>query len=246
MLSFEETISIYEILSLKREGKVVKLSEEKLNYQKILDMTTMGMALFSSDHRLLFANDNFTDIIEIPREQLIHTHWEDLFHFSEEQESLLSKDSVLLRDTLLCKHPNGEYSSLFASIKKVDIPHETHKGFFVELFNYDLPMTTHEQSINKLAKVGKVVSQISHDISNPLAIMRIHCDSFSLLAEQNESVSSEEVQKRVSKITVATDRLTNTTKDLKYFAKQLLDGNDKIIEELWQKTLPQDEPHRDD
>lgn len=227
------------------------MSQDRLNYQKILEMSTVGMALFSSEFHLLYANDNFVKILDVSREKLNHSKFEEFIELSDSQNTLLkeNKASVLIRDNILCKHPNGEYSSLFATIKRVDIPHETHPGYFVELFNTNIETTSQTTALGQLNKIGKVVSQISHDISNPLAIMRIHCDSFTILATKQENISSKEVQKRVTKINDATDRVTNSTKELRYFARKLLEENSQEIEEIWEKTTRQDGsplPHRED
>lgn len=139
-------------------------------------------------------------------------------------------------ENILCQHSNGDYSNFFVTLKTMDLPYGNGQGYYCEIvtevFNLESKTTS---TMDNLIHMGRITSQISHDISNPLAILQIHCDSFKLIAEKQEMVPSTEITKRVEKMGKATTRITDTTKELKHFAKALLTGNESEVQKLWEK-----------
>lgn len=82
-----------------------------------------------------------------------------------------------------------------------------------------------------LETMGKCTGSLAHSISNPLSVLKIHCDNFELLAKSQLTFRASEVVERLQKMNRATDRLTVYNDRLKTFSKLLTsEAIDSILE----------------
>ena len=222
----------------------MNLGANRLDYQKLFEMTSFSIALTDANKVLIFTNKMFLENFEVSREEIRDQNINHFIELNDAQHEALTNSKpgqTAFCEELLCRHSNGEYSEMTVIARKVELPYGNGSGFHFEILNLQKSeKSKSEKNKQDWVKVGKVVSQISHDISNPLAILRIHCDSFNLITDKQEMVSSQDVTKRVAKMSNATTRITDTTKELKLFAKHLLSGNESEIDEIWEKSQKTD------
>lgn len=184
-------------------------------------MLTLPLLVADSDKKIVFANDKTLSLLEVDRANLNNLFLDKIFQlkdqeFSKIREAISNDESY--HGTCLFKHDNDEYSHINILVKGIKIPLKTELGYYIELKKAQKVEMTEED----LKRLGYKTSKIAHEISNPLAVLRIHCDNFSLLAQKNKSFTSQEVLDHMKTLSNATDRLNVSNDELKVLSKSLM------------------------
>lgn len=202
-----------------------------LDYQEIFNFSSFSIALATEDKQICFTNSNFLKTLEI--NSFEGKTIDDLFDLTDEQSQKLgslSQPEQSLQEEVLCKHENGEFSSLLTIIKKIQFKNSPESYYL-----FEIPSASSTEGTEFTQRIGQTISQISHDLSNPLSIVKIHCDSFALIAGKEPTLPTDEVLKRIAKLSDATTRVVDITNKLKSFAKKLISSDIEEIRQLWEK-----------
>jgi nitrogen-specific signal transduction histidine kinase len=76
-----------------------------------------------------------------------------------------------------------------------------------------------------MSRLGRFAGDIAHSISNPLAVLQIQCDNFSLLSKKQLTFRAAEVAEKIQKMLHATERIDSYTQNLKDLSKRLMSQN---------------------
>lgn len=97
-------------------------------------------------------------------------------------------------------------------------------------------------SLQTIQGLGKMTGDLSHALSNPLAVMQINCETLDLRCQKADSVKSETVQKKVSRIEKALNRVIGENQKLKDLSCKLCSADEQSLNEMIPK-MPVDQSH---
>ena len=191
-----------------------------LNYKTIFEEISQPLLVADSDKKILFLNKGALKLLELTPSDIQNLYFHEVFQLPETDSKNI--ESVLLNGkihhgTTLVKNGDNEFFQIRFSVKGISLPTNTRLGYFIEIEKADRVELTDAD----IKKMGHKTSKIAHDISNPLAVLRIHCDNFALKAQKTRTFSSDEVLERILKLSNATDRLTSSNDELKKLSKAL-------------------------
>ncbi len=203
-------------------------SEFSTKYESILEAMSQAFLILDHDFKLTFANKKATALLDPEASTVQGQHLTELLDLSDDDLKSLAeatKNGETYASKTLRKHDDENWSEIRFRIKLVRIPLSSQSGFFIEIDDSNSPSITEED----LRRLGKKTGQLSHDISNPLAVLRIHCDNFALKAKKASNFSADDVLTRIKKLSSATDRLTDSNNELKSLSKALIDGEQEKL-----------------
>lgn len=97
-----------------------------------------------------------------------------------------------------------------------------------------------EFSENTLQALGKYTGDISHAISNPLAIIKINCDTMVIKIQKNGSIDIETLTQKIDKLNDATTRITKEVEKLKKLSRDLKNVDTQTIDTICQSLESKD------
>ena len=203
-----------------------------LDYKMVLEALSAPTLVLSEDLKIEFLNSAAQDLMETDNNKASDRSLDDVFNidaskWQELQASLRS--NVVFELAVLYQHNHVEQSEWKIRLKPILDPNQSLAKVIVEV-----KAQTQELEIPQtIAFIGQAVGKLAHDISNPLAVLRIHCDNFSLKAQKQDQFSSSEITERVKKLLTATGRLGDTTDKLKTIAKSIISGDLEKVKSLF-------------
>lgn len=202
-----------------------------LSYEALFQMISQPLFVANSDKKIIYMNNQALKFLEIPKDQLGKLYFDQIFDFTDKEldniEELLLSEQAFHGSTNYTVS-NTESMTLGVLIKGMPLPYGNRVGYYFEVYQEN-KITISE---NDLKILGHRTSEIAHDISNPLAVLRIHCDNFVLKAQKTEQFSSVEILERVKKLLNASKRLESCNEELKSLSKTLIDYDENQFKRL--------------
>jgi len=199
------------------------MSGADLNYKTLFELISQSIIVADTDFNVLFANKSTTELLDTSIQSLQKKTLKDFFQLPVEKLPRI-KELPLNRETecMTCffVHENDELTPITLSFKGVPLPVKERMGYYIELQAAEQIQMSEDQ----IKKIGYTTGKIAHDISNPLAVLKIQCDNLNIVAEKSKHLSSEDIIKRLGTLSKATDRLNISNTELKNLAKSLSDA----------------------
>ncbi len=102
-----------------------------------------------------------------------------------------------------------------------------------DLLFFEIESTIHSLiGIDKFQDLGRLTGDLAHALSNPLAVIQINCDSLDIECKKAETIKTEAVQTKVTRIATALDRVGEENQKLKDLSRQLTSGDYESINAL--------------
>lgn len=198
--------------------------ETNLTYKAIFEMVSLPIIVADSDKSLIFSNNEGLKITGLSPASIYNKKIDEIMDFDEEELQKI-EDTLLKREPFRGKcffhHSNNEVSEWSLLIRGIRLPLKSRLGYYIEIEKSEKISLTDTDLISLGSKTGS----IAHEISNPLAVLRIHCDNFALQAQKTKLLSSDEVLDRMEKLSRATNRISVSNDELKEISQCLVDQN---------------------
>lgn len=180
--------------------------------RELFDTLTQPMAILDNGI-FVFYNSAFLNLLELNSENL--PSYEHLF-----KESLPQFQETSFKKAINYQHSESEFSML--------------NVLFTRMKNSSVLITieTSTDPLYSLPSFGEFIGILSHQLSNPLAVLQANCDSFYLEAKNNRQQPKEEIIERCERLRKALERcraylgqLKELTLALKENPEEFLDKN---------------------
>lgn len=208
-----------------------------LNYKTLFELISKSVIIADHEFKVLYANPHALELLELEIDRLQAKDLLKALDVADDKYSRL-KELPLSRETEcvsgLYHYTETDCVSLNVLFRGVPLPTKGRMGYYIELEKAG----TMEFSEDNIKKLGTKTGQIAHDFSNPLAVLKMQCENFNMIAQKTPTISSTEIIERIKKMNKATDRLNITTDELKKLSRSLTELN---VEEI-QTMLNQDDP----
>jgi nitrogen-specific signal transduction histidine kinase len=192
-----------------------------LDIKEIFNLITLPFLVTNHKRKILFANESCIELLNLDKSNVQNQSIDKIFKLSDlevsDMELSIKKKKVHILKKQIQLSEN-EYIDLVIKIKAVRVPMEAQDGFYMEC---ELNKENYLSEDN-LVRLGNITGQIAHEISNPLSVIKIQCDNFSLKAKKQTSFTSDEVLERVKTFSKASDRIQQSNNELKNISKDLL------------------------
>ncbi|MEM7646819.1 MAG: hypothetical protein AAF203_07920 [Pseudomonadota bacterium] len=185
---------------------------EHLDYQFFCTHLSLPFVVFDKDLELLSLSDHAKVLLQ---SEDTGTDPTESFSFNDEQRSqiLALPHGEELTVNVMHAISATEVLPIEMNVKKTD---DETPFFFCEI--------NESASTQSPAGWGQILGSLSHDLSNPLAIIKIQCESIALKAKSQPSFTAEEVVTRFEKLNKSAEKLNDLIKIMKGMAKELLRG----------------------
>jgi nitrogen-specific signal transduction histidine kinase len=191
-----------------------------LNFKTLFELISQPVIVADSQLNLLFSNKSALSLLDTQFADLQAKPLSEHFQFPQDKmnrvrELLLSREKESLSCFFL--HNENELTPLRITIQGIPLPVKDRVGYYIELFKADIDHLTEDE----IKRLGFKTSQIAHEFSNPLSVLKIQCENFAVFAEKQKQLRSQDVIERIKTMSKATDRLNITNTELKKLSQSL-------------------------
>ncbi len=186
----------------------------------LLNKSSCPTVIVDLDFQPIFVNEKALQLLEMDGNLLLKTSLRNLFEFRKKELQQLEKlsedkDSIVLKSLFNFNENESEFINLDFQICKI-MPHN-EKHYFVEMS----PANGGQIDGSHIQKLGTYTGKISHDISNPLAVMKMQAENFRMLASRLDTVPTSDVIKRLGTLSDAANKISDHVLSLKELSRTL-------------------------
>ncbi|MEG6523177.1 PAS domain S-box protein [Desulfotomaculum sp. 1211_IL3151] len=175
-----EGISVYilDITDRKQMEESIRISEARI--RAIFEQSLLGMIIVEEDGRIIEANQAFAKMVGYTKEELCNKGFNDFSHPEDDIKCMLffnklvagQYDHYQMEQRYIRKDGKPVWSHLSVSVIRGD--QELPKMFIA--FIYDITQSKEMEKemirLDRLNLIGKMAAGISHEVRNPLTVVR--------------------------------------------------------------------------
>lgn len=187
------------LISKKVSLRTRELLESREELRLIIDSMKIGIMVLAKDHTILECNDSLSNIVNINKDKIIGTKYDDNFKLSE----FVNKRNL---NTVL----NIDDKYYYVSKQKIS---DSKCMVLIEDYTEKYFIQKRERQQSKMVTVGKLSAGLAHEIRNPLGLIKSYSYVLKMTKEENSYNKALEV------INTSVDRINNLIENLLSFSK---------------------------
>ena len=204
------------------------IESQDFRWDSIIEKFTHPFLITDRENQILFIHSEAKKILNYQETPESPTPVNQLLGLTPEQiknMELCAQQGLLFHGQGLVEHNSQECSSIDFQVKSFYLS-DSDREFFLFEFAKEARAILDPCELQAL---GRCIGKLSHDLSNPLAIVKIQCESFDLWAKKQDPLESQKVIEKVGKMNLSLDKLISQVESLKSLAKNLLDLDEELI-----------------
>ena len=197
---------------------------QHFNSKEISESSPFPSAVFNTEGYFLLGNLQFLKIFNI-QSPFKTRNISNFFHMNAQQKKRLEKLELMdsWTTTLVAKITPNEHAPFLVTAQKFTLD-QRDLGIYLEMIPDSLlcPMDSSQEKDGWDCKTGQQISLISHEISNPLALLQIQCDHLTHLLEKEGEKWPCELKRSLASILRASHRISEKNRELRTLARKLI------------------------